>query len=205
MKYVFIGILLCIISVATKADLLGQYSSSGARGATYSLTDFDMFGPGDFVISFNCIEGGNIVGQPSNTIWFDLTGADVGKTAYATNRTHASFSYLASLLTDATDQEYNAIIWWPESKVYGRRGARVPFWESDINKNVLRDPDFTGLTVGTIALTLDQFDYYPPELDNSHTIDYAVTVSFYSDVIPEPATLSLLALGTMLAWRKRKI
>ena len=207
MKYGYFLILcLCIIRAGTQAELIGQFSNSGSGGAYALSWPDEPLNPDDFGMSFLYLEDG--VGRPSNTIWFDLTGSDVGKTAYATNQTHANFAKLSSLLIDGTNQMFIAVLWWPEDE-WGRTGDGEPFWENQIIKTVSTYPDFTGLNVGTIAITLEQFDYqypwYEPHDPGAtwHHLDYAFTVSFYSDVIPEPTTLLLLGMGGVLI-RKRK-
>ena len=160
-----------------------------------NLDDFDMV--------FSYLDGST----HRHTTWFDLTARDVGTTAYATADTHPEFSSLAALLTNGINEEFCPLLLWPEGNT-GRVGTGMPFWESEIDKTVSSSPDFAGLDIGTIAFTLDQFNYqypydHPYIPEPAHHLNYAFTISFYSDIVPEPTTLLLLGLGGLLI-RKRK-
>jgi hypothetical protein len=167
--------------------------ASFSQQGPLNLDDFDLkfSGPG---LAWNFI------------LWPEFSGNDVGKTFYATSATHANFNTAAALLTDGVDRMFSAGVWWPPDSSGGRTGSGAIFDESEVVKTVSSYPDFIGYNIGTIAITVDRFDYtYPGDTfaPGWHELNIAVTVSFYIQVIPEPSTLLLVGVGIVLL-RKRE-
>ena len=67
--------------------------------------------------------------------------------------------------------------------------------------------DFEGYTIDSIALTVNELfiDYHEAGPDSYTNYSYDITYTIYGAPIPEPATVLLLGLGTVLLRGRRRV
>ncbi|NIT60734.1 MAG: PEP-CTERM sorting domain-containing protein [Aliifodinibius sp.] len=136
--------------------------------------------------------------------WGVVTPSDVGETFTQSPVTSPNFDFFASLLTSGTDDILCIQIYFPDHSYHGRQ-ALESYW---FNKFIqTENVDFYGWQVTEISLTVNSLTIDTPGRNpNGDGIwtDCAYDVTFTIYGIPEPATVLLLAFGSLFLARKRR-
>lgn len=120
----------------------------------------------------------------------------IGQTFHVSAQSDADFGYITDLLTNGTQN-------W---MIFFANGIDIDSWASDLSYKG-DNTDFTGQILDSISLTVNALDItYPaagPQGGTGTSFTWDVTLGFWGEPIPEPATFALLAIGAVVL-RKRK-
>ena len=185
---------LLLMGAVAMADVTATASFQGGGGAN---SIFDSF---EFELELH--RGGG--DDPTAPIFDDLvlTEDDVGRTFVATSANYPAFNEVVARLTDGVEDVFQMMFWHPNG-AFGDGG-----WEPTIFEDVsLNGIDLGGYDIVAIMMTVDVLSFESPGEDpngDGMWTDFTTDLTFDFVLVPEPATLSFLALGLVGLFTRRK-
>ncbi|MBN1766313.1 MAG: PEP-CTERM sorting domain-containing protein [Sedimentisphaerales bacterium] len=228
MKKIFVIFLMCVIGTAVQADLVSQpYITGDFNGwdpAANSMVDLggglweytiSGLSPGQYQ-QFKITPGDWSVSAPAANSWYSADAT--GEVTVTFNTNVESDGWLPEQFRVGVSTEpgtwslvgdYNG--WWNEdpSQLMTPLGDGVyEITQTFAAGNYLLKPTQTGTwdAIGTDGRSIDAWNYYLELVSESEVSVYvdAYAGTMKVDVIPEPASMVLLGLGSMLVVRRKK-